>query len=155
LLLAEEEVVPHRLRGLAHTQRLRILKVLRADGPSTATKLAERLGTNSGALSYHLRQLARHGFINEEPSLGNRRERWWSAAEEAASVALECSPPQTGRGASLPSVSWTVQLTPAGARLVLEGLTALVESADPSDATDASAFVIELSGYPADVRLPE
>jgi DNA-binding transcriptional ArsR family regulator len=49
---------PHNLRGLAHPLRVRLLGLLRSDGSSTATRLAERLGQSSGATSYHLRQLA-------------------------------------------------------------------------------------------------
>lgn len=72
----------HNLRGLAHPLRLRILGLLREDGPATATSLAARLGESSGSTSYHLRQLAEHGFIRESsvPSVG--RERWWEAAHE-------------------------------------------------------------------------
>lgn len=66
-----------RLRGLAHPVRMRILAALRADGPSTATALAHRLGLNSGATSYHLRQLATYGFIVEAAEMGNRRDRFW------------------------------------------------------------------------------
>ena len=53
------------LRGLAHPVRLRMLGLLRTEGPATATRLAARLGLNSGATSYHLRQLATHGFVVE------------------------------------------------------------------------------------------
>ena len=35
---------------------------------------------NTGATSYHLRQLAEHGFIRDLPARGLRRERWWEAA---------------------------------------------------------------------------
>ena len=70
------------LRALAHPQRLRMLGMLRLDGPATATRLAERMGLNSGATSYHLRQLARHGFIVEDEERGNARDRWWKAAHE-------------------------------------------------------------------------
>jgi hypothetical protein len=59
---------------------VRILGILRTDGPATASTLARRLGENTGATSYHLRQLAEHGFIVEDPSRGGRRERWWRAA---------------------------------------------------------------------------
>ena len=43
------------LKALAHPVRLRMLGMLRVDGPATATQLAARLGLNSGATSYHLR----------------------------------------------------------------------------------------------------
>lgn len=71
------------LRALAHPQRMRMLGLLRIDGPATASGLAERLGLNSGATSYHLRQLARHGFIEEDESRGNGRDRWWRARHES------------------------------------------------------------------------
>jgi len=71
------------LKALAHPDRLRILGRLRLEGPSTATALGRRLGLNSGATSYHLRQLALHGFIEPAEELGNRRERWWRAAHES------------------------------------------------------------------------
>jgi DNA-binding transcriptional ArsR family regulator len=67
------------LRGLAHPLRLRLLCVLRDGGPSTSTRLAERLGLSSGATSYHLRQLAAYGFVEEDRALGSGRERWWRA----------------------------------------------------------------------------
>ncbi|UYO00094.1 MAG: helix-turn-helix transcriptional regulator [Devosia sp.] len=71
------------LRALAHPQRMRMLGLLRVDGPATATSLAARLGLNSGATSYHLRQLERHGFIEEDAGRGNARERWWKASHES------------------------------------------------------------------------
>jgi predicted ArsR family transcriptional regulator len=74
---------PVALRALAHPVRLRLLGLLRFDGPSTATRLAERLGLNSGATSYHLRQLAQHGFVVEDSDRGNSRDRWWRAAHRS------------------------------------------------------------------------
>jgi DNA-binding transcriptional ArsR family regulator len=68
------------LRGIAHPIRVRLLSILRTDGPATASGLARTLGMNTGAMSYHLRQLAEHGFIRELPTRGIRRERWWEAA---------------------------------------------------------------------------
>ncbi|MCX5378139.1 winged helix-turn-helix domain-containing protein [Streptomyces sp. NBC_00091] len=70
------------LRGLAHPLRMRLLRALRISGPATASQLAERLGESSGATSYHLRQLAAHGFIEEAPEHGKGRERWWKAAHD-------------------------------------------------------------------------
>ncbi|WP_030276971.1 winged helix-turn-helix domain-containing protein [Streptomyces sp. NRRL B-24484] len=67
------------LRGLAHPLRMQLLAALRQGGPSTATKLAARLGESSASVSYHLRQLGVHGFIAEDPGLGTARERWWRA----------------------------------------------------------------------------
>lgn len=67
------------LRALAHPLRLRLLRLLRNLGPSTATRLAERVDEVPAAVSFHLRQLQRYGFISELPERGRGRERWWQA----------------------------------------------------------------------------
>ncbi len=67
------------IKVLAHPLRSRLLSTLRAAGPATATALAERIGTNTGATSYHLRKLASVGLV-EETGEGRGRERWWRAA---------------------------------------------------------------------------
>ncbi|MFF3412335.1 ArsR/SmtB family transcription factor [Streptomyces sp. NPDC002742] len=70
------------LRGLAHPLRMQLLDALRFGGPATASQLAEKLGESSGATSYHLRQLAIHGFIEDVPERGKGRERWWKAVHK-------------------------------------------------------------------------
>jgi DNA-binding transcriptional ArsR family regulator len=75
---------PRRLKGLAHPLRMRILGTLREFGPATASALAERLGESSGATSYHLRQLAGFGFVEEAEGRGSRRERWWRASHRSS-----------------------------------------------------------------------
>lgn len=62
--------------AMAHPLRLEILGLL-VEGPSTASRLARRLGESRSAISYHLRLLARAGAVVEAPELGNRRDRWW------------------------------------------------------------------------------
>jgi DNA-binding transcriptional ArsR family regulator len=73
-----------RVRAAAHPLRLRLLEVLR-EGPATASRLARRLGESSGATSYHLRVLAKHGLIEEDERRGGR-ERWWRRVEERMTV---------------------------------------------------------------------
>ncbi|MCM2392258.1 ArsR/SmtB family transcription factor [Streptomyces albipurpureus] len=93
---------PRSLRGIAHPLRMRLLTVLRHDGPATASQLAERLGESSGATSYHLRQLAAHGFVQDDPGRGTGRERWWKASTEGTSIdhSLLNSPDVAVRGAA-------------------------------------------------------
>ncbi|MFF8228665.1 ArsR/SmtB family transcription factor [Streptomyces caelestis] len=67
------------LRGLAHPLRMQLLDALRFGGPATASQLAAKLGESSGATSYHLRQLAEYGFVEDAPERGKGRERWWQA----------------------------------------------------------------------------
>ncbi len=65
------------LKALAHPLRLRMYDLLADGGPATASQLAQQVGESSGTTSYHLRVLASHGFIEDAPDRGNRRERWW------------------------------------------------------------------------------
>lgn len=67
------------LKVLAHPLRSRLLAALRLDGASTATDLARELGTNTGATSYHLRQLARVGLVVDTGD-GDGRRRVWAAS---------------------------------------------------------------------------
>jgi DNA-binding transcriptional ArsR family regulator len=73
---------PVALRVLAHPLRSRLLTALRTDGPATATSLAQALGTNTGATSYHLRRLAGVGLVTDAEG-GKGRERWWRASTDA------------------------------------------------------------------------
>src|SRR3712207_6436983 len=70
---------PRTLRALAHPVRTGLLALLRSEGPSTASRLGQRIGESSGTTSYHLRQLAALGFVEEVPGQGTARERWWRA----------------------------------------------------------------------------
>ncbi|HEY1484627.1 MAG TPA: helix-turn-helix domain-containing protein [Micromonosporaceae bacterium] len=74
------------LRAIAHPLRVRLLSLLREEGPSTASKLADMVGESSGVTSYHLRQLAKHGFVAEDESLGTGRDRWWRAVVREMSL---------------------------------------------------------------------
>jgi predicted ArsR family transcriptional regulator len=74
---------PEQLKALTHPVRVRMLMLLRLEGPATATTLAARLGLNTGATSYHLRQLAQHGFVVDDAERGNGRDRWWKAAHQS------------------------------------------------------------------------
>lgn len=53
------------------------MQQLGARDASTSAELARVLGLNTGATSYHLRELARHGFVEEVPERARGRERWW------------------------------------------------------------------------------
>lgn len=74
---------------LAHPIRSRLLSALRVGGPSTASVLALRLGTNSGTTSYHLRRLADAGLVEDAPEHGDGRDRWWRPAQESHSWSSE------------------------------------------------------------------
>ncbi|SEG69300.1 DNA-binding transcriptional regulator, ArsR family [Thermomonospora echinospora] len=67
------------LKALAHPRRQAMLRHLELHGPATSATLARALDLNTGATSYHLRELARHGFVAEMPERAQGRERWWQA----------------------------------------------------------------------------
>ena len=53
------------LKALAQPRRQRMLQHLTLHGPATSATLARALGLNTGSTSYHLRELARYGFVEE------------------------------------------------------------------------------------------
>lgn len=69
------------LKALAHPLRFRLLEMLLWHGPDTASGLGRLVGESSGSTSYHLRQLAEHGLIEEAPELGCGRDRYWRAVD--------------------------------------------------------------------------
>ncbi|MDO8105911.1 helix-turn-helix domain-containing protein [Isoptericola sp. b441] len=68
---------PEALKAFVHPLRVAMFDRLRDHGPATATQLAQALGESTGQTSYHLRQLARHGFVEDDPGHAGGRERWW------------------------------------------------------------------------------
>ncbi len=69
---------PRALRALAHPIRLSLIGVLRREGPLTATQAGELIGESSASCSFHLRQLAKYGLV-EDAGGGKGRERPWRA----------------------------------------------------------------------------
>ena len=88
------------LRVLAHPMRQRILRYLRQGGPATSTSLARDLSENSGIMSYHLRQLAEYGFVQEVAGRVQGRERWWQAAPRKVWIPREGLGPEARAEAS-------------------------------------------------------
>jgi DNA-binding transcriptional ArsR family regulator len=69
---------PRALRAVAHPTRIELVGLLRIHGPMTATRAAELLGESTGSTSFHLRQLAKYGLV-EDAGGGRGRERPWRA----------------------------------------------------------------------------
>lgn len=76
---ADVELDAKGMRALAHPVRLAILERLREHGPDTATGLAPDVGASPSVTSWHLRHLAEHGLVEDAPSDGRGRKRWWRA----------------------------------------------------------------------------
>lgn len=78
---------PVRIRALAHPVRLALLDVLDDAGPATATQCAEATGESVANCSYHLRLLARHGFI--ERAEGSGRDRPWRSVSTSRTQSID------------------------------------------------------------------
>lgn len=75
---------PRVLRAIAHPVRNRILTELDAQGPLRATDVAQLLGIPANSASFHLRQLAKFGLVEEDPDAArDKRDRVWRAASAA------------------------------------------------------------------------
>jgi DNA-binding transcriptional ArsR family regulator len=74
---------PTVLRAIAHPVRNRILGELSAQGPLRAADLSQELGIPANQASFHLRQLAKYGLVEEAVGEGrDRRDRVWRLVEE-------------------------------------------------------------------------
>jgi DNA-binding transcriptional ArsR family regulator len=75
------------MRALAHPVRIALVEELSIAGPMTATEVGERIGESPTTCSFHLRQLARYGFV-EEAGGGKGRARPW----RMTSIGMSFSP---------------------------------------------------------------
>jgi DNA-binding transcriptional ArsR family regulator len=64
------------LKALAHPVRIALLEALSLEGAMTATEVGEKIGESPTTCSFHLRQLAKYGFV-EEAGGGKGRARPW------------------------------------------------------------------------------
>lgn len=161
------------VKVLAHPLRVQLLEALTTFGPHTASGLADRLGESSGATSYHLRQLAKHGFVIEVEGRGTGRERWWdrppvgldlnvtnfdpSSPERAAAEAISRQWDRsraatledfTSRGASEIEKPWydASAINTLNVRLTIDQLAALV--AEVEAITERYAALYKKQGVP-------
>jgi hypothetical protein len=120
---------PKMMRALAHQGRIAIWTYLGLHGPATATECAQIAGLSPSACSYHLRTLARYGFVEEDPdSAADGRERPWRARMLAF---------------SLENVPGTPAATRVAGRLLVENLRAAAED-------NRARYLARQSEYPAD-----
>lgn len=87
---------PRTARALAHPARVAILNRLIVDGPATATDCAEVAGLSPSACSYHLRTLARYGFVRLASPGDDGRERVWQVEPSGRLASLRPEKPNAG-----------------------------------------------------------
>jgi DNA-binding MarR family transcriptional regulator len=83
---------PRALRALAHPLRLDLVELLGALGQATAAECARRLGTSQASCSFHLRQLAKYGFVEEAQASEDSRERPWRLTDLEQSWSADVGP---------------------------------------------------------------
>jgi len=78
---------PETMRALAHPARIAMWQHLLLEGPATATECAPVAGLSPSACSYHLRQLARFGFVEQDQAAAaTGRERPWRAVVSSTTI---------------------------------------------------------------------
>lgn len=89
---------PQVLRAIAHPVRNRILDELEAQGPMRAADVARELGIPANQASFHLRQLAKYGVVQEDPAAArDRRDRVWRVVDPD-SLTIDLSAMEQARG---------------------------------------------------------
>ncbi|MEU4084002.1 ArsR/SmtB family transcription factor [Streptomyces aureus] len=96
------------LKALAHPLRQELLTRLRRHGPATSADLAAEFQEDRGATSYHLRQLARFGFIEEDTSLSAGRRKYWRAVPQDVRLPRSPTDPETAAAAEALGRQWLV-----------------------------------------------
>ena len=76
---------PKAMRALAHPVRMALLELLGVVGTVTATQASEVLGESPANCAFHLRTLAKYGFVIEAGG-GRGRERPWTAAQRSLMI---------------------------------------------------------------------
>lgn len=64
------------MRALAHPLRLALIELLRLEGSVNATEAARALDESQASCSFHLRQLAKFGFVSEVEGVRGRARPW-------------------------------------------------------------------------------
>jgi DNA-binding transcriptional ArsR family regulator len=122
---------PRMMRALAHPARIAIWMHLGLRGAATATECADVAGLSPSACSYHLRTLARYGFVEEDrASAADGRERPWRARLLALDMEDRADDPPSAQVAS-----W----------LLSDSIRAAAEE-------DRARYLARRSEYPADWR---
>jgi len=97
---------PKAMRALAHPVRMALLELLGIAGTVTATQASEVLGESPANCAFHLRTLAKYGFVREAGG-GRGRERPWTATRRTLRIsATDQADAQAALAADALSTAW-------------------------------------------------
>lgn len=94
---------PQRIRALTHPLRLELLELL-DDGPATATECAAGTGESVASCSFHLRTLAKYGWI--EPAERRGREKPWALVTHGRDIRPDVDNPESTRAVAAMAELW-------------------------------------------------
>jgi DNA-binding transcriptional ArsR family regulator len=98
------------IRAVAHPVRLALLQALGQREPLTATEAGEMIGESPTTCSFHLRTLAKYGFV-EETAKGKGRRRPWRLTHVGFTFPAVHSDPETSLAAgALDRLVWGTML---------------------------------------------
>jgi DNA-binding transcriptional ArsR family regulator len=86
------------MRALSHPVRIGLMEALSLHGPMTATEVGDLLGESATTCSFHLRQLAKYGFV-EEAGGGKGRSRPWKMSSIGMRMSATHDDPETALAA--------------------------------------------------------
>jgi DNA-binding transcriptional ArsR family regulator len=87
---------PQVMRALAHPARIEIMEYLGSTGSGvTATQMASVVALSPSATSYHLRELAKYGLVEQAPGRGDGRERVWRSTSAGWNLDSDDDRPET------------------------------------------------------------
>ena len=119
---------PKAIRALAHPVRWALLEALGQAGTLTATQASDMLGESPANCAFHLRTLAKYGFV-EEAGGGRGRERPWRQTYDGMNWRTRQPDPQTSRAAEALDQVWMDRLL-TRARRSLTSMTSWPEALD-------------------------
>lgn len=86
------------MRAMAHPVRMALLELFSVRKTLTATQASEALGESPANCAFHLRTLAKYGFVHEAGG-GKGRERPWALTNRSITVETEQDDPQAALAA--------------------------------------------------------
>jgi predicted transcriptional regulator len=87
------------MRAMAHPVRMALLELFNFRETLTATQASEALGESPANCAFHLRTLAKYGFVHEAGG-GKGRERPWALTNRSITVETEQEDPQAALAAA-------------------------------------------------------
>ena len=84
---------PQSVRALAHPLRLQLMDILGMEPDLTATQCAERTGESVASCSFHLRMLAKYGYVVPAPPRG--REKPWRRVTRSRTISPDFEDPSS------------------------------------------------------------